>query len=79
MDQEYYHDYEQDQKLKKEEPAPKILEGEIKRETDKAFLFKFGESENWMPKSQVKIKKGKTGCKVEIPNWLWVKMNQIEE
>lgn len=66
-------------KEEKLEPAPKLLEGEIKRETDKAILFKFGESENWMPKSQVKIKKKKEGCSVEIPDWLWKKMNEIEE
>lgn len=63
----------------KEEPAPKILEGEIKRETEKAVLFKFGESENWLPKSQIKIKKKKEGVSIEIPAWLWDKLNQIEE
>lgn len=45
---------------------------------DKAFLFKSGESENWLPKSQVKIYKGKDTCKVEIPAWLYNKMNKIE-
>lgn len=63
----------------KQEPKPTILEGQISRETEKAILFKFGESENWMPKSQVKIKKKKEGASVEIPAWLWAKMNQIEE
>jgi len=32
-----------------------------------------------MPKSQVKIKKKKSGVSVEIPDWLWDKMNQIED
>lgn len=58
-----------------EEPEPKILEGSVTRETEKAFLFKFGDSENWMPKSQVKLKKNKEGHSVEIPAWLWEKMN----
>ena len=72
-------EYHKMSKEEKEEPAPKILEGEIKRETDKAILFKFGESENWLPKSQTKIKKKKEGCCVEIPDWLWKKMNEITE
>lgn len=85
LDEEFAHRDEEDSikagyKIPKQEPAPKILEGEIKRETDKAILFKFGESENWMPKSQVKIKKKKEGCSVEIPDWLWKRMTEeIEE
>lgn len=62
----------------KQEPAPKVLEGKIARETEKAFLFKFNDSENWLPKSQVKIKKKKDNCVVEIPDWLWRKMNEID-
>lgn len=64
---------------KKEQKEVTSLEGSISRETEKAILFKFNDSENWLPKSQVKVKNNKNGCVVEIPNWLWVKMNQIEE
>lgn len=53
--------------------ALKILRSEVIRETEKAFLFKFNDSENWMPKSQVKLNKKKDS--VEIPNWLWEKMS----
>jgi hypothetical protein len=60
-------------KKEKEESAPKILKGEVLRETEKAFLFKFNDSENWMPKSQVKLNKKKDS--VEIPHWLWIKMS----
>jgi len=60
-------------KKEKEEPAPIILKGEVLRETEKAFLFKFNDSENWMPKSQVKLNKKKDS--VEIPAWLWIKMS----
>lgn len=55
------------------------LEGTVARETEKAILFKYNDSENWLPKSQINIKKKKDSCVVEIPEWLWNKMNQIEE
>lgn len=85
IDQDDYYIPEQNNphidmnKPEKEEAPPKVLDGEIKRETEKAILFKFGESENWMPKSQVVIKKKKDGCSVEIPAWLWTKMNEISD
>ena len=79
MEQDDYSTRLHDEQPTKQEPAPKILEGEIKRETEKAILFKFGESENWLPKSQINIKKKKEGVSIEIPAWLWDKMNQIEE
>lgn len=63
----------------KAKPAPTILEGSIQRETQKAILFKYNDSENWLPKSQINIKKKKDSCVVEIPEWLWNKMNQIED
>jgi hypothetical protein len=64
---------------KKEQKEVTSLEGSISRETEKAILFKYNDSENWLPKSQINIKKKKDSCVIEIPNWLWVKMNQIEE
>ena len=65
-------------KEEKPEMPPKILKGSVTKETEKAFLFKFGDSENWMPKSQVKLTKKGEVCSVEIPDWLWKKMNEIE-
>lgn len=56
----------------------KILEGSILRESDKAILFLFNDSENWLPKSQIKISKNKDKSVVEMPMWLWDKMNEIE-
>jgi hypothetical protein len=66
-------------KDKKEQTEVVSLEGQISRETEKAILFKYNDSENWMPKSQINIKKKKDSCVIEIPNWLWTKMNQIQE
>jgi hypothetical protein len=66
-------------KDKKEQTEVVSLEGQISRETEKAILFKYNDSENWMPKSQINIKKKKDSCVIEIPNWLWAKMNQIQE
>jgi hypothetical protein len=64
----------------KEKKAEHVsLEGIISRETEKAILFKYNDSENWLPKSQINIKKKKDKSIIEIPNWLWNKMNQIEE
>jgi hypothetical protein len=66
-------------KDKKEQTEVVSLDGQISRETEKAILFKYNDSENWMPKSQINIKKKKDSSVIEIPNWLWAKMNQIQE
>ena len=63
---------------KKEQPEVTSLEGSISRETEKAILFKYNDSENWLPKSQINIKKKKDSCVVEFPDWLWRKMLEIE-
>ncbi len=65
--------------MKEKKPEHVSLEGIISRETEKAILFKYNDSENWLPKSQINIKKKKDKSIIEIPNWLWNKMNQIEE
>lgn len=54
------------------------FEGTIARETEKAVLFQYNNSENWLPKSQINIKTKKDKHIIEIPLWLWNKMNQIE-
>lgn len=41
---------------------------EIKSQTGKAILFKFGDKEVWLPKSQIKMKPGSKA--VLVPNWL---------
>jgi hypothetical protein len=41
---------------------------EIKSQTEKAILFKFGNKEAWLPKSQIRIRPGYKS--VVIPNWL---------
>ena len=61
-------------------PEPITLTGTIKRETDKAILFRiiaqdvqrFGIEEAWFPKSQIQIYERAMGpCdQIEVPEWL---------
>lgn len=48
--------------------------GEIKRETDKAFMVFDGQNEIWMPKSMIQSKRqigyNRSDFVFEIPEWL---------
>jgi len=44
--------------------------GDIKTDTENAILLSDGVSEDWLPRSQIKIRKLSNGYEVIMPEWL---------
>ncbi len=57
----------------------KLIEicGDIKNDTENAILLSDGVSEDWLSRSQIKIRKLSNGYEITMPEWLAIKKGFI--